>query len=208
MASPIPNFREFIWTRDLKGYRLWDSGKRVVASGVKQESYKPFERHENLFGQFASIPKTPEGVLDFVTKFGPLTRDGLKARGEDVAAVLEAAKSMAGLLQATEGRQSPSQLSSRRRSIHLTLQSANPASGHLLTIVPDTLLDGMWLQLAVALSGDAQLLRCIQCGAWFAAGASFGRRRETKFCSDEHRILYNSLKRSRRFTAKSVNERG
>jgi hypothetical protein len=208
MASPIPNFREFIWKRDLKGYRLWDSERRVVASGVKQETYKPFERHENLFGQFAIIPKTPEGVLDFITKFGPLTREGLEDRGEDVAAVLEGAESMAGLLQTAEGRQSTSQLSSQRKSIYLTMEFANPSSGRLLTIVPDTLLDGMWLQLAEALSGDAQLLRCIQCGVWFAAGASFGRRRETKFCSDEHRILYNSLKRSRQFAARSANERG
>ncbi|HET8920663.1 MAG TPA: hypothetical protein VFN27_13400, partial [Xanthobacteraceae bacterium] len=58
------------------------------------------------------------------------------------------------------------------------------------------LLDAIWLQLAEALSGDAQIRRCLQCGAWFAAGANFGRRRETKFCSDEHRILYNSLKRT------------
>ena len=196
MASPGFDFRGFTWRRDLKGYRLWEAGRRIVASGVKQETYKPFERHENLFGEFASIAKTAEGLLDFVTKFGPLTLEGLDEQGEDVAAGVAAAQSMAQLLQTAE-RPGPAHLFGERRSIHLTLQIADTGSGRLLpSVVPDTLLDAIWLQLAEALSGDAQIRRCLQCGAWFAAGANFGRRRETKFCSDEHRILYNSLKRT------------
>jgi hypothetical protein len=196
MASPLSPFRELTWWRDLKGYRVWDGGRRIVASGVKEENYKPFQRHQNLFGEFASIPKTAEGLLDFMTKFGPLTREGLDAQGEDVAAGVAAAQSMEQLLQAVE-RPGPAQLFGERRSIHLTLQIADTGSGRLVaSLVPDTLLDAIWLQLAEALSGDAQIRRCLRCGAWFAAGANFGRRRETKFCSDEHRILYNSLKRS------------
>jgi len=33
--------------------------------------------------------------------------------------------------------------------------------------------------------------------AFFEAGRGTGRRLDAKFCSDEHRIAFNSLKRSR-----------
>jgi len=196
MARLIPHtFREFTWSRD-SGYRLWDSAGRVVGSGAHRKSYKPLERNDNLFGQFASIPQTPEGVLDFITKFGPLTLDGLQESGDDVAAALEGARSMAGLLRAVGEGQSPTQLPSQHRSMRLTLRVGYPATSGTLTVLPETLLDAIWLQLAEALSSGAQIRRCEHCKAWFAAGAGFGRRREAKFCSDEHRILYNSLKRT------------
>jgi hypothetical protein len=196
MKASIASFREFTWRRHPRGYRLWDSDTRIVASMPKEETYKPFERNENLFGEFASIQKTPEALLDFITKYGPLTLEGQQEPGEDVAAALEAASAMAGVLQAV-ARPSLTQLPPQRRSVRLTLQITAAGGGRpVTTAVPDTLLDAIWLQLAEALSGDAQIRRCLQCNAWFAAGGNFGRRRETKFCSDEHRILYNSLKRS------------
>jgi hypothetical protein len=60
---------------------------------------------------------------------------------------------------------------------------------------PGFLLDGLWLQLGQALSSGASIRKCLQCGSWFPAGHGSGRREDAKFCSDEHRILFNSLKR-------------
>jgi hypothetical protein len=197
MARPVPHsFREFTWSRDPNGYQLWDSERRIVASGGALETYKPLEHNENLFGEFASISPIPRGVLNFITEFGPLTVDGLRGSGEDVAAALEEARSMAELLRAVGEGQSPAQLPSQCRPIRLSLKIGDPESGSMVTMVPETLLDAIWLQAAEALSGGAQIRRCLQCNAWFAAGPGFGRRRETKFCSDAHRILYNSLKRT------------
>jgi hypothetical protein len=195
MASPIRSFREFTWRRDPNGYRLWNSQSRIVGSGGELESYKPLERNENLFGQFASI-ENARGVLDFVTKFGPLTFEGLGEAGQDVAAALKGARSMAGLLRAAGESETPTQLPLHRRSVLLTLQ----ISGGKATMLPRTLLDAIWLQLAEVLSSGAQIRRCKQCKAWFAAGAGLGRSGKSTFCSDEHRILHNSLKRTRRLT--------
>jgi hypothetical protein len=196
IASAKVDVRNFVWTRDLLGYRLWSGRTRVVGSGAETESYKPLERNENLFGQFASIPPTPEGLLEFMTKFGPLTAEGLSSIGEDVHSVLNHARAMAAFLGAAETGTSLATSLPNLPEVRLTLQVGDQALRPALKLIPETLLDALWLQVAEALAGDCQIRRCHQCGSWFAAGHGFGRRYDAKFCSDEHRILFNSLKRS------------
>jgi hypothetical protein len=81
---------DFEWYRDAKGYRLvpWRSlappgenyppGDCIVANGGKWISYRPFERFATLYSAFASV-KTPTDLLNFIKKFGPLTRGGFVA---------------------------------------------------------------------------------------------------------------------------------
>src|SRR6266567_3959923 len=124
MASTIsPAAREFTWSRDPDGYHLLNTGERVARLGKRLETYKPLELHENLFGEFASIRQTADGVLSFVKKFGPLTREGTDSpEGEEVAAIIEAAQTISRLLLANERKQIPSNLlSSRPRVVHLTV---------------------------------------------------------------------------------------
>ncbi len=198
MASTIsPASCEFTWSRDPDGYYLLNTGERVVRSGKRLETYKPLKLHENLFGEFASIRQTPGGVLNFVKKFGPLTLEGThSAEGEEVAAAIEVAQTISELLWANERKQIPSTFSSRPRSVHLNVRILDPASHkHPFTLVPETLLDAIWLQLADALSVNAEIHRCSQCDMWFPAGRGFRRRQDAKFCSAEHQILFNNQKR-------------
>lgn len=65
-----------------------------------------------------------------------------------------------------------------------------------LRLEPPSLLDAIWLQLGQAITSDADLRLCALCGNPFEAGGKSGRRADAKFCSDECRINYNSLKRS------------
>jgi hypothetical protein len=67
----------------------------------------------------------------------------------------------------------------------------------LWRVRPSTLLDGLWLQFGQAVTRGSRIQTCAHCGAWFEAGRGTGRRLDSKFCSDEHRIAFNSLKRSR-----------
>ncbi len=115
MASTIsPASCEFTWSRDPDGYYLLNTGERVVRSGKRLETYKPLKLHENLFGEFASIRQTPDGVLNFVKKFGPLTLEGThSAEGEEVAAAIEVAQTISELLWANERKQIPSTFSKR-----------------------------------------------------------------------------------------------
>ena len=73
---------EFDWTRDPKGYRLVETRQskmlRVVRNGKGHdpkdfEPSRPLSSTDFLFKIFANTATTPEGVLDFVRRFGPLT---------------------------------------------------------------------------------------------------------------------------------------
>jgi hypothetical protein len=59
-----------------------------------------------------------------------------------------------------------------------------------------SLLNALWFEAGEFLTRDAQVRECMYCGGWFETGPGIGRRADAKFCSDEHRIAFNSLKRS------------
>src|SRR5262249_45479874 len=58
------------------------------------------------------------------------------------------------------------------------------------------LATALWLRLIVWLESDVILRRCGHCHAIFTAGTGTGRDSKARFCSDEHRIRFNSLKRT------------
>ena len=66
-----------------------------------------------------------------------------------------------------------------------------------LRLMPQSLLDALWVQLGQVLSGSATIHQCQHCGQWFESGAGTGRRADAKFCSNEHKIAFHSLKRSK-----------
>jgi hypothetical protein len=70
--------------------------------------------------------------------------------------------------------------------------------GFRLAIAVNSLLAGLWLQLAQGVLGHRSFNTCRSCGSIFEVGVTFGRRADAKFCSDAHRIEFNSHKRSKR----------
>src|SRR6266478_4750983 len=71
---------------------------RIVRRGGKLRPYRPFERVDGLYRVFASLAVAPEGLMDFVHRFGPMTEDGNR-NGEDALIGLSHAQSMAELLK-------------------------------------------------------------------------------------------------------------
>jgi hypothetical protein len=67
-------------------------------------------------------------------------------------------------------------------------------SGARFKIVPTDLMQALWFQLGHVLASNVKMGTCLLCGQLFEAGAG-GRRADAKFCSDDHRVLYNSLNR-------------
>jgi hypothetical protein len=209
---------DFIWHRDANGYRLiperplpgrrrgqskmdWFLAlkssdiqpARVVGKGGPLRSYRPLDKFPDLFKIFAQIPRTPEGVLDFISKFGPLTR---APDGDAVPAVLADADMMQKRLDSLSPRLGG------RADIPLTnlrawLVHDRATGGIRLKVAPATLRDALWLQLAQDLSSGIKVRQCRHCNEWFRAGPGTDRRADAEFCSDEHRKRYNSLERSR-----------
>lgn len=71
-----------------------------------------------------------------------------------------------------------------------------PKRGFRLALIANSLMHGMWLQLARSISGGAGFRICELCGGPFEVGPNTGRRADAKFCSDAHRREFNSRKRS------------
>src|SRR5262249_27670756 len=61
------------------------------------------------------------------------------------------------------------------------------------------LLGAIWQQLANVVTCGVPLRLCEYCEEWFEIGTPGGKRRDARFCSDEHRIAFknNALKQAR-----------
>jgi hypothetical protein len=58
--------------------------------------------------------------------------------------------------------------------------------------------NALWLQFGQAMMREGQLRLCPHCGDWFETGFGTGRRKDARFCCDEHRVTFNNLKRSKK----------
>jgi hypothetical protein len=157
---------------------------RIVARGGKLKR-TPLNNYPALFAKFADIT-TPEKLLEFISEYGPLTRGGV------VPELLDQAQRMRRHLKGPPGE----------TNVNVSNLTANLYTDRIkgtvtLRIVPPTLLDALWLQLAQAFRDGAQWRKCRHCGESFLAGGHSGRRIIAEFCSDEHRKRFNSLARSR-----------
>jgi hypothetical protein len=202
---------EFEWPVDPKGYHLVESERpmrvRRNGKGHAPEDFpcrRPLSQTDWLFKVFARLAIAPSGVLEFVRRYGSLTHDGSdEARGDFVDLVIHNAHLMQQLLESSSRYQKqPDLLPIPLQLSAISLLNASVCWDPITKrpkweLRPNTLLDALWLQLGQALTGSAQFRQCEHCGDWFEAGRGAGRRLDAKFCSDEHRIVFNSLKRSR-----------
>jgi hypothetical protein len=142
-------------------------------------------------------------MLDFVRRFGPLTEFGNRDSGEELFFGIGHAQVMRDLLSCSAeeraiyfSRFGEPGLSWSRIDVALAF---NPLTGKpQFKFKPPTLVNALWLEFGYALSSDATIRNCLHCGQWFEAGPGTGRREDAKFCSDVHRIAFNSRKRSKR----------
>ncbi len=214
---------ELDWARDPKGYRLAETGRpkmlRIVRNGAGQDPenlayFQPLASTDSLFEVFANIATTPEGALEFVRRYGPLTPDGWDS-GDQVYLVTSQAERMREILRVWAKKKNHLHMPRRsQKSFGLPIRvhpdDTGPSSSLEAKVFwdpldktlkwelrPRTLLDALWLQFGQALTSGIQIRQCEHCGDFFEAGRGTGRRLDAKFCSDEHRIDFNSLKRSR-----------
>ena len=216
---------EFSLLRDSKGYRLvggqpplkskaiaavllseaFPAGEpqRVARGGGKLDAIGPLDKFETLYRIFAEKARTAEGVLNFVQRYGSLTLEGRDpAKGDSVPLVIDHAQAMHHLLTAyaTGGKKKLIGLlaSPRPRISRIEVELLSDALTEKLELrlSVHSLIDGLWLQFGQAISGGTHLQQCQHCQELFETGPGSGRRLDAKFCSDEHRIAFNSHKRS------------
>jgi hypothetical protein len=148
-------------------------------------------QYPHLFSEFAKV-RTPEELLAFVTKYGRLTTG---RRGDEIPPLLDQAKMMQGCLAKPRKEIRPTIPMTNLKAWLAT----NKANGTVsVKVGPTRLLDALWLQLGHSLAGGAQWRECEGCGVWFPVGGNSGKRLVAKFHSEECRIAFNSLERTRR----------
>jgi hypothetical protein len=188
---------DFVWYKDSKGYRLSPGFRlkpgqrildvkaeevqpdRIVRNDGKLLPYQPLKIGD-LFERFSRI-KTEEDVLKFIEKFGPLTHQGLRGKGDVVEELIAEARDMRSRIRKPLGK------------LNVTIDTMDDETR--LRVRPGCLLDAIWLQYAQANTPSRE---CPQCHERFLVGAAAGRRSDAKYCSPECRVKFNSLERSRR----------
>jgi hypothetical protein len=221
------SLKTFSWHRVSSGYCVNRSKvtrrERIFANDGLQVRYFPFANADNLFAIFARL-KSKSDLLAFVHNFGPPTHRGFDKNtrepepklekievddryvcdragaGEDVEADLTEAAWFQWCL-ANSGNPSRIRSIIEARTLNFTLlrviPGSSPEAGLELRITPPDFLAALQFQLFQKLSGDAVGKFCPHCGEWFEVGPGSDRRFDAKFCSDRHRVLFNSAKRSR-----------
>jgi hypothetical protein len=176
---------------------------RIVPISGKEVPLRPLETRgvDILARVFANRATTPEGALDFIKRFGPLTRLGRdKDLGEPVSAVIQQAKAMKEMLSYPEPWKREAVTHIRPQQVTFSFV-ADPNSGAIrLRYSPEDLLVALWHQLGQHLTRGGTFKVCRLCSELFAAGPG-GRREDAEFCCDEHLRKYHN---SRRGKAKAV----
>jgi hypothetical protein len=165
------------------------------------ETYRPTEFPE-LFQRFADMPPTAEGVRDFYNKFGPLQFGSLDLPpstpgpgwSSHSLGFGEALAHHAALRRAIELFES-GDLSALSKGFNqggwgrLRTELRPSSAGKLaMVLVPSSLIQFLWFQLAQYAGSDAKLLRCEQCNHPFLVGTGTSRTSKAKYCSDACRL--------------------
>jgi hypothetical protein len=189
--------------RDPRGYRLENSNQLVVRNGRRNDNFdvlEPLKMNRALYSAFANEVVTAEGLLKFVQSHGPLTNRG-NDQGDEVHYVLWHAARMRDCLKLVSARRRTGRPAKGFGISAIPLHAAidwDPETNIPRWVMrPNTLVDGLWLQFGQAITRGARLQTCRLCGEWFEVGYPGDRRLDSKFCRDEHRVQYNSRKRSK-----------
>jgi hypothetical protein len=163
---------------------------RIVGEGGAARAVR-LSNYPLLYSAFANV-KTPEELLKFITEYGPLTYARIgRGKGDEIPPLLDEAASMRRCIK-SRGRKFP-----LTANIKASLSTDKTKGTVSVKVSPVRLLDALWLQLGQALAEGTEWRECQHCHEWFPVGGNSGKRLVSKFCTEEHRIKFNSLERSR-----------
>ncbi len=159
-----------------------------------------------LFREFADTPTRPEGVRQFANKYGRLFSKGSSGGLLEAAFNSDNVKSWypeirrmkaAVIRWERSGVPAVSRILAKRKYGTSTVELIynREAGTPELSLVPESLLDAMWIQFVEAVSRNAKLRKCGLCETWFEYGPGMGKRSTAQYCSkkcsDQH---YNKFK--------------
>jgi hypothetical protein len=195
----------------------------VVPNTDERISYRPLDEYDLLCVAFSKL-KTSNDLLDFIDLYGPITQSSpvwgdsvpgflrssrqfyellaCKNRGAKRLASVFNAQVKANLARAYEAGGEPLpkdyNFGELNRLVGTADIVADPLRGIHIKITTETLIGGLWWQLAQKLSGETNIQICRYCNTPFEAGPGTGRHLDATFCCNEHKVRYFSLARTKR----------
>lgn len=179
--------------------------ERIIPCSSNRKMRRPLVEQERLYLQFIKV-NSSDDLLDFANNFGPLTTAGNTQHGEDVPPLLRQVVRMKQVVRAGHSRKKLAHtigegiaLTTRMARLDAALVLDSKGRQPRLRIDVPNLLIGLWLQLVQDLAGGLGVKACDYCGTPFNVGPGSRpiRRADARFCCDEHRIKFNSLRRSK-----------
>ncbi len=189
---------DFEWERARHGFEIaWprpgDQGSRP-AGGPQlrprddlRDHYRPLEERSALFMEFAEVPKTPEGVLEFADRYGLIESHF----GPDCAfwyPHIDAVAHVVASWRHGAGKSFVEAWNALPLGICATrLVDRGRGAPPALAMVPASLLSAIYLQLGQTVANANDVTQCRWCATWFVHGTGTGRRRTALYCSDRCR---------------------
>ena len=177
----------------------------ILRNGGALESYRPLEKFGDLLPREFAKVSSADDLVNFVRRFGPLTKAGLKAdQGDQVDAILEEAGAMRWLIDLNDkGAVGREMTRLKVGAVDLgaigTKLVLDPATESVrLQLRVTDMMTAIWIQFGHLVSGGATIKKCQHCGGTFTAGPRTGRTLKSRFCKDDCRIQFNSLERTRK----------
>lgn len=178
----------------------------IVPLGKAMKRYRPLSQHPALFRQFADLDETPKDAVAFTGEFGPLGVTTYLKHGPDLTSMRDVTiepfflwrghvQEMKQWINIWEEAKAAGDLAPIIKEINAfegvemraRLARGADSAQAVFHLEPPTLFHALRLQFVQAVTGNAQLRKCMICPTWFVFGAGTGRRKSGDYCSDRCR---------------------
>jgi hypothetical protein len=161
----------------------------IMRNSTRMERYRPLKNV--LFAKFAKWDASPDGMVRFCNAYGPLQAAPGGVTLTPVDWMLDQQKILQRALRLFDSDETAelSKLLEWGRHGRCAFVLRPTATGSLsLALVPDSLEQAMWVQLAFHAASEAKLWSCDQCGNPFYVGTGTKRRSTAKYCSNACKV--------------------
>lgn len=209
------NIEDWMFLEGNYGFEIGD--QFLIPKSQNIMKFQPIDgSRSGLFLELSECSNSVSKLVEFVTKYGLLTRAGYDSHskidlaGLHVQDIQNVARKFSYYVEVWEEAKATDSFGNLTRlfnreylpddkyrdySPYMTNGALNmrlnnhgqSASPPSFALVPDSLFSALWLQFAQAVTINLQLRRCVTCPTWFAFGTGTNRRKSAHYCSDKCR---------------------
>jgi hypothetical protein len=196
---------DFEWSRAYSSrgkvaYAVKDG--RICQVGDRRQSYSPFKLGQ-IYLEFAQLDGSADACVTFAEKYGLLTAkaalseppsEDLKFWQAQIRMMLGNVRMLPNVVRVANSRGTYAKVG---KVDVLLVPGEGADAAPVLVMEPGDLLQAMNLEMAHFISGGGRLTPCRNCGLFFQAGRSGGKRAIAQFHSDECKRAFHNSRRGK-----------